>query len=255
MKGPSHAFVIGALAFALGLTACQMPEGDFDGIEWTPLSTQFAVADRHQIIEVQGALQATQRPHSAQSLTLLLTDAGANPHLEWRRSTSRTLLTLRQDLATTDGLLLYNIPLSLLTAGAELRRYENTGETDEPRDFDAAIVVRHEADTADERQGLGDDLEMTLTIDEVDAEPFGFVNGRFELKRGRSEDQSGEVATGNVSLSFQLPVVAERRGKANLAIATPIMGCAAEKGPAQAGTCIAAPAATVAEASDGIAGF
>ena len=117
----SRALVVIASASLWLASGCNQPTGDFDGVAWAPMTTQFAVADRHQIIESQGVLQATQRPEAAQSMTLLLTGALANPHFEWRRSTSRTLLTLRQDLATTDGLLLYDIPLSALTPSVTSR--------------------------------------------------------------------------------------------------------------------------------------
>jgi hypothetical protein len=242
-------------AALLTLAGCNQPAGDFDGVQWAPMTMQFAVADRHQITESRGSLVATQRPDAAKSLTILLSGALANPHFEWRRSTSDTLLTLRQDLATTDGLLLYDIPLSALDAGAELSRHENTGEADEPRDFEAAIVVQGDVVTASEDRGFGNDLEITLSIDDIDPNAFGFVRGSLELKRGRGEEQSGDVATGSVSVPLNLPVVAERRGKANLAIAAPIMRCAAEKGPARAATCVDAPPDDVPEASDGIAGF
>jgi hypothetical protein len=244
------------LVAALGaLAGCNQPVGDFDGVTYAPVTTQFAVADRHQLIERQGRLEAVQRPDAAKTVTLLLTGALANPHFDWRRSTSRTLLTLRQDLATTDGLLLYDIPLSALTAGAELSRFENTGEPGEPRDFEAAIVIQGDVVTSSDDQGFGNDLEMTLRIDDVDPNAFGFLRGTFELKRGRGEDQSGEVATGDVSVPLNLPVVAERRGKANLAIAAPIMRCAADKGPARAATCLDTPPDPVPEATDGIDGF
>lgn len=244
-----------ALVALVSLLGCNQPVGDFDGVAWAPVTTQFAVADRHQIVASSSGLVATQRPDGQKSLTILLTGALANPHFEWRRSTSRTLLTLRQDLATTDGLLLYDVPLSALEAGAELSRHENTGEPDEPREFEAAIVVEGDVVTADQDRGFGDDLEMTLRIDEVDPNAFGFVRGSFELKRGRSEGQDGEVATGDVTVPLNLPVVAERRGKANLAVAAPILRCAADKGPARAAACVDTPPDDVPEATDGIAGY
>lgn len=247
-----------ALALALVamlLAGCVQVAGTFDDIPWSPTVTRFAVADRHTFVEVNGSLQAVQRPDPQKTVTLLFTSAWANPDEEWRRYDIDALHVLRRDLATTDGLLLWDLPASALEPGAELRTHVNTGLADEPRDFSAAVVVSADVALTETSQGLGNALEMTLLVDEADPRAHGFITGSFELKRSRGADQEGEIATGAVTLGFSIPVVAERRGKANLALAVPVMACAAERGPSRAASCVSEAPLSVLDETSTISGI
>jgi len=249
-------FGLSALFFLGGLPGCNgSVSGDFDGLGWSPTFTSFAVADRHELLELGGTLQATQRPDSQKRLTLLFSGALANPNEDWRWYRSQSLLSLRKDLATLDGLLLYDLPLAEVEPGAEFELALNTGTPGEPRDFKAAVLSNTNQAIATTDQSFGTALEMKLEIADADPRAHGYVAGTFELTRSRGEEQEGEVATGEVILTFQVPVVAERRGKANLAIARPIMVCAGEVGPTRASSCADEPPEHVPENVDAISGL
>ena len=227
------------LALALlSLGGCNRSSGAFDGVPFVPLSTTFAVADRHDLVRVGSGLQASLKPESQRTLTLLFTGARVSERIEWRRLRASDLLELRRALATEDGLLLTGLSIAEAVAGA---RFQYRPLTDEEAPFEIALVTRADP-FAEIDQSYGTDIEYTLTIDDVTPEAGGTIVGSLDIQRSRGPGQGdGEVATGEVTLTFALPVVAERRGKSNLSLAIPIMRCAAQAGATRAAACRDAP--------------
>lgn len=211
--------------------------GSFDGVTFAPGPLAFAVVDRHDITPSGGSFLAVSRDESAMKLSLVLSGATADATESWLDYPAERLLSLKKELATLDGLHLHEIPLSKVVVGqsVELRGVpEAEGSVAE---LAADVVVALPEVAQVERQGLGADIAVKLTFERVDLTPGGVIEGGVELKRARAEGQSGEVATGEVSVQFTAPVVAERLGKSNLAILSPVMGCAAALGPVRAGSC------------------
>ena len=229
--------LVATLAVSLG--GCFSSTGDFDGLSFAPGRTAFAIADRHTLVERSGRVVATRRPDAQMSLVLFFSSAWASANDEWRRLPADRLTDLRKTFATTDGLLIEGLPLGDVTAGAtfEVRPPSETDPDDDgAADFRPHLVVDPGALAASGR-GLGSDVSYTLNIDSISLDPGGVVAGALEIKRDRGADQTGDLATGTVTLTFQVPFAAERRAKSNLSIAGPIFRCAAAVGPSQAGAC------------------
>jgi hypothetical protein len=228
--------VISAL---LGLAGCGASSlGSFDGVGFNPSGTVFAVADRHELVASGGSFLAVRRGESAQRIHLFLSGALLSPDEEWRRQPASELLSFKKDLATLDGLLLENIPAPAALAGDDLEVQLDESGRQGSGDFDAHLVVGLPPEPVLEDQGLGADVSIKVLFDDVVIEPRGgHVNGRIEVKRGRAEGQSGEVATGEVTVTFQAPLAPERLGKSNLSLGAPVMRCAAAAGPVRAGGC------------------
>jgi hypothetical protein len=211
--------------------------GSFDGVTFTPGPLAFAVVDRHDITPSGGSYLAVQREESAMTLSIVLSGAMATATDSWRDYPAERLLSLKKELATLDGLHLHAIPLTRVVAGESLERRGVPGTEDAVEELQADVVVALPDAANVERQGLGADIAVKLTFDRVDLSQGGVISGVIELKRARAEGQSGEVATGELSVHFSAPVVTERLGKANLSVVAPVMACAAALGPVRAGSC------------------
>jgi hypothetical protein len=219
------------------LSACVISTGDFDGIGFWPGTSSFAVADRNDLTWVNKSLVATGRAETQKSATLYMSAASADVEMEWRHFSTQTLLQLKKDLALQDGLLWTGIPLSEVVSGAKFEvQLDDTGRVYE-EGSQVHMVLGPPSAKEVEDQGFGNLVELILQIDDATTRPGGQIVGSLEIKRGRGEDQDGEVATGEVTIAFRIPVIAERLGKSNLSIAGPIMRCAARNGPTGAGNC------------------
>jgi hypothetical protein len=226
-----------ALLPLLFASACLNAQGSFEELAWSPTASSFALADRHDLVVSRGTVVATRRAEGDQRLTLFFSGASVQANDHWRGYSFTRLLELRRELSTRDALLIDGVPLEDVAPGASFvlewtGSGRITGQT-----FDAAMVIRPQVATTADSSPIGERSTITLTIDDADAKAGGFVSGTVEVTRARSDDQEDDVATGTVTLTFNVPVVAERRGKSNLAIARPILVCAAEKGPTRSAGC------------------
>lgn len=219
--------------------------GDFDGVQWAPAGASFAVLDRHDFLVGGGAPEAVRRSESGMKLHLLLTSAAVDASEHWSVAGPERVQDLKHELATTDGLLLADLPLQRALDGDVFTiRLDGDGST-AGSDGEVSAAAVFGATTLDQlgERGLGDDATVRATFDAVDAPSRGgFVVGRIDVQRARGAEQSGEVATGEVSIDVRIPVSSERLGEANLALARPVMVCAARAGATHAGACRDAPA-------------
>ena len=210
--------------------------GDFEGVPFTPDGTIMAVADRHDLLVRDGAVIAAKKNSAAQTLHVLLTAAWLDASRDWRAMTADEQLELKRELATEDGLLLMNLPLSALEQGdklkAEVRRGASSG------DFDVAVAQRLPEAASVEAQGLGGRLSISVEAESLEVEPRGgSLNAVIEVKRDREAGQDGDVATGMVTLRFSTPLLPERLTEANLSVAGPVLVCMQERGPAYGAGC------------------
>jgi hypothetical protein len=210
--------------------------GDFDGVPWTPDATILAVADRHDLLDRNGAIIPVRRSDALQRMHLLLTAAWLDPTEDWRRQSADSLLELKRELATSDGLLLKDIPLARFEAGDTLRANVEGGVVE--GDFDVAVGAALPEASVVESQGLGSLLRITITPRGGEARPRGgSMSAEVELQREREVGQAGDIATGTVLLSFSASFLPERLAESNLTVAEPVLRCMHEKGPARAGVC------------------
>lgn len=238
----------------LGACGPVATSGDFDGVRFAPDRLVLAVADRHDIVESGGSLLAVQRAEERQTLTLALSGAPADPLEEWRRLPADQRLFLKKELATKDGVLLRGIPFSAAKPGENLEvKLSEDGRTGTGA-FEAFLVVGLPLAEQVASQSLGADVNVKVLFDDVSIGPSGYVSGRIEVKRARADGQEGEVATGEVTISFSAPLVPERLGKANLALLAPVMACAAAVGPSRAGICRDEPQEPVVDAGETLRG-
>ena len=230
----------GLLALASAVCACAVgSSGDYDGVTFAPSATAFALVDRNELIEREGALTAVELPDAAKTLSVVLTGVVANPHDDWRRATSQVLLRLRRDLALRDGVIVTGLPLVEARGGKsfEVDIDPNAVPDDTaPPSFGVAVVVAPPSASSVSEQGLGAHLDVRVSFSKVDLEGNA-VTGEVEIKRARAEGQDGSVATGDVTLSFSTSILPERLGESNLGVVQPVMECAAAAGPSRAGSC------------------
>ena len=218
----------GLALLALLAAGCGVAEGSWGEVRFAPDRGGLAVADRHEILTRGGSLAAVLKAEASRSLHLLLSDLRLDDGVEWRRLPADELRALRLDLATRDHALVEGVPLTELTPGALIVLDESQ------------IALGLEQPAPDVELGA---LRATLIIDDARVEPLeGFVRGRLELER-----EGGEAA-GVVNVPFDLALARERLGKANLAIAAPVVRCA-EARPGDAAACADAPAEPVIDAS------
>lgn len=212
--------------------------GDFDGVPFAPTATSFAVLDRHDFLVSDGSVQAVRRSDAGMKLHLFLTGASLEPEEHWASLPAARVLDTKHRLSTTDGLVITDVPLARALAGESLEiELSDEGATGTGA-FDAALVVGTDSAEALGPRGFGDLVSVRLELESIDAPARGgFVIGRLEVKRARAPGQSGELATGEVTIDLRLPAVPERLGEANLALARPVMACAAQRGPDRAGGC------------------
>ncbi len=215
--------------------------GDYEGVPFAPTGTSFAVLDRHDFLPAGDSVIAVRRSESGRKMHLFFSGAALDTGEAWTQWPSARLLDLKKSVALKDGVLLTNIPLARAldrdAMNVELDQDGTTGSGD----FDVAVVVGDPGDAMGDR-GFGDLVTVRATFDVVDAPARGgFVTGQIEVKRARAPGQGGELATGDVTLDFRVPVTAERLGEANLAVVRPVMACAAKAGPTRAASCKDAP--------------
>jgi len=226
------------IALALSSSsACTNASGSFGDLLYAPVTSAFAVADRHDLVVSRGTVVATRRPDAEQTLTLFFTGAGVQPNDDWRRLGYTRLSDLRRDLAANDALLVDGVPLVDVVPGAEFSvEWAGSGRATGGA-FDLAMALRPTLGATAGTTPIGEIGAATLTITDADARAGGFVNGSLVISRDAADDQDETTATGEVTIQFQLSVVAERRGKANLGVARPIVVCAAERGPTRSAGC------------------
>lgn len=236
MRG-SHALAYCLVGLLIAGCGGVTSTGSFEGVTFAPGPLAFAVVDRHDITPSGGSYIAVLRDESAMTLTLVLSGAMAEAGESWRDYPAERLLSLKKDLATLDGMHLYDIPLADVVVGESLELRGVPGAEGAVAELAADVVVALPDVAQVERQGLGADIAVKLTFERAELSPGGVVAGVVELKRARAEGQSGDVATGELSVHFTASVVAERLGKSNLSILAPVMACAADLGPVRAGSC------------------
>jgi hypothetical protein len=241
------ALALSLLAWSCATSACMNVQGSFEDLVWNPTASSFALADRHDLVVSRGTIVATRRVENDQTLTLFFSGAAAQPNDDWRRYSFSRLLDLRRDLSMNDALLIDGIPLEDVRAGErfEIEWTGNGRSTDGV--FDAAMVTRPQLSAS--TSPIGERSKIVVNINDADAKAGGFISGTVEVTRARSDSQEDDVNTGIVTITFSVPVVAERRGKSNLAIARPILVCAAEKGPTRSAGCRDADPEPVVDAS------
>lgn len=210
--------------------------GDFDGVTFTPDSALLAVADRHDMLLWNGAVVPVLKSDVGQSLHILLTAARVDVEKDWRRSTAQTLLEIQREIATSDGLLLTDIPLASFERGDTMSAVVERGVV--RGDFHVAVGAERPSEATVADQGLGTKLRITLSPRGLDVRARGgSISAEVEIQREREAGQPGDIATGNVQLSFSTSLQPERLGESNLTVAAPILDCMQELGPARGAAC------------------
>lgn len=236
----ARGFVVAAAAAAavLGLAGgCGVSvRGDFDGVPFSPDSTILAVADRHELLNRNGAVVPVLKSRAGQRLHVLLTAARLDPLDDWRRYVAGTLLEVKREISTSDGLLLKDIPLAAFADGDTLTATVEGGVP--AGDFVVAVGTALPQESVVADQGLGGKLRVTISPRGLDVRPRGgAIQAEIEIQREPEAGQDGELATGNVILGFSASLLPERLTEANLTVAEPVLTCMQDNGPARAAAC------------------
>jgi hypothetical protein len=229
-----------------GLLGCPVAvEGSFDGVAFAPTGTAVAILDEHDVLVRDGVIVPVARGRRAKKIHLWLSSAQLDPGEDWNALPADRLAELRTRLATSDLLLVQGLDYDALGDGDELVAVDDDGRA--RGDFAFALAQR----TVDAGElpvvgaGLGALVTVAAHAERVeDGEPRGgSLRVTLDVTRARAAGQpAGDVATGDVRLTVDLPFAPERLAESNLAIVAPIARCAANLGPFASGACADEPA-------------
>jgi hypothetical protein len=210
--------------------------GDFQGIPFTPDENLVAVADQNDLLLRNGAVVPVLRPTGQQRMHLLLTSANVNVNDDWRRYDTDKLLEIKRELATEDTLLLKDIPLDRFADGGALEALFEDGL--HKGDFKVILGAALPPESGVETQGLGSKVRARITPESLVVEGReGSFTMSVSLQREREAGQDGDVATGEVVISFGGSFLPERLTEANLTVAEPVVTCVQARGPSSGGAC------------------
>src|SRR5687767_15029349 len=145
--------------------------GNFDGVPFTPDASIAVVADRHDMLQRGDAVIAVKRALEAQRVHVLLTAGRVDIAADWRRYPADSLLDLKRELATSDGLLLKNLRLDALQ---ELETQIATIDGGiAAGDFEVAVAPALPDASVVAEQGFGAKVTVTVVPRSLDAKVRG----------------------------------------------------------------------------------
>jgi hypothetical protein len=225
-------------------------DGSFGPLAFAPAGTAVAILDEHDVLDRQGVLVPVARGRRAKKIHLWLSSAQLDPGEDWNAMSGARLAELRTRLATSDLLLVEGLDYDALGDGDELAALDDDGRAS----GDFTFALAHRALQPDELpalgSGLGARVGVTARAERVDdGEPRGgSLRVTLDVSRARAAGQpAGDIVTGDVRLTLDLPFAPERLAESNLAIVAPIARCAADLGPLASGACADEPARPVAD--------
>jgi len=244
-----HPAVLACLAALPWATSCAVAvDGSFAGLPFSPDGTAVAVLDENDVLVRGGAVVPVGLNRAQKRVSLWLSSERVDPGVDWRTLGGARLAELRTRLALSDLLVVQGLDYDALGDGDELTARDDAGR----KSGDFAFALSHRALGDDALAGLGNGLGARVTVtaraERVDdGDPRGgSVRVALDVERERAAGQpAGDLVTGTVSLTVDVPFAPERLGEANLAVVAPIAACAAAAGPLGAGACADEPALPV----------
>lgn len=231
------AFAVVGAGLGVGPAACAVGvEGDFDGVPFDPGPTVMAVADRNDLSVQNGAVLPVGRADDDERLHVLFTAASLDTDRHWLGMSGTALGDITRALATSDGLLLLDVPLGRFADGERLSAVLEDGRLS--GDFAFAVgMAWPEAETARD-QAIGSKIRLALEPRGLElSRRGGSIAADITITREREAGQGGDVATGRFTLRFSAGLKPERLTEANLAVAIPVLQCMQALGPGRAATC------------------
>ncbi len=227
-------------------------DGSFGDLPFVPTGTAVAILEENDVLVRDGTVLPVARHRRQKTIDLWLSSEQLDPSDDWNSYDGSRLADLRTRLASSDLLVVQGLDYDALGDGDTLRALNDDGR--ESGDFSFALAHRAlgAAELPLAHSGLGARARVDATADRVDdGDPRGgSIHVTLDVARERAAGQpAGDLVTGEVTLTVDLPFAPERLARSNLAIVAPIARCAAAAGPLASGACADEPALPVADAS------
>ena len=249
-----RAAVAGALmGGVLASTGCAVGvDGSFGDLPFLPTGTAVAILEENDVLVREGTILPVARHRRQKRIDLWMTSEQLDPSDDWNAYDAARLADVRTRLASSDLLVVQGLGYDALGDGDTLRALDDDGRASGDFSFSLSHRALDDASLPLVRSGLGARVRVEATAERVDdGDPRGgSVRVALEVARERAAGQPvGDLVTGEVTLTLDLPFAPERLARSNLAIVAPIARCAAEAGPLASGVCADEPALPVADAS------
>jgi hypothetical protein len=249
----SLAAPIAVVVAGAGLGGCAVGvDGSFGALPFQPGGTAVAILDEHDVLVREGVVVPVARGRRAKKIHVWLSSEQLDPTEDWNTLDAARLSELRTRLATSDLMLVQGIDYDALGDGDELVALDDSGRTSGDFSFALAHRALRAGDLPLVGAGLGARVTVTAHAERVDdGEPRGgSVRVTLDVQRERAAGQpAGNLVTGDVTLTLDLPFAPERLAESNLAVVAPIARCAADAGPFASAACADEPALPIADSS------
>lgn len=254
VTGFSRVVVVGVFAGAsLASSGCAVGiDGGFGDLPFAPTTTAVAILEENDVLVRDGTVLPVARHRRQKQVDLWLSSEQLDPSDDWNTYDGARLAELRTRLALSDLLVVQGLDYDAIGDGDTLRARDDDGR----KSGDFTFALSHRAlDERDEslvRSGLGARVNVAATAEHVDdGDPRGgSIRVTLDVSRERAAGQpAGDLVTGDVTLTLDLPFAPERLARSNLAVVEPIARCAAAAGPLASGACADEPALPVADAA------
>jgi hypothetical protein len=226
-------------------------DGGFGELLFAPTTTAVAILEENDVLARNGTVLPVALNRPQKQVHLWLSSEQFDPADDWRSYDGARLAELRTRLALSDLLVVQGLDYDALGDGDTLRARDDDGRASGDFTFSLSHRALDERDLPLLKNGLGARVSASATAERVDdGEPRGgSVRVTIELERERAAGQpAGDLVTGEVTLTVDLPFAPERLARSNLGLVAPIAACAAAAGPSSSGACADEPASPVADA-------
>ncbi len=251
---PGRASTLGCvLAAALSTSAgCAVGvEGGFGDLPFAPVGSAVGILAEHDVLVRDGTVLPVARHRPQKTIDLWLSSAQLDVADDWSAYDGARLADLRTRLALSDLLVVQGLDYDALGDGDTLSALDDDGRRSGAFTFALSHRALDEAELPLVQNGLGARVRVEATASSVDdGDPRGGgLRVVLDVARERAAGQpAGDLVTGEVTLTLDLPFAPERLARGNLAIVAPIARCAASAGPLASGACADEPALPFADA-------
>ncbi|MFH1812019.1 MAG: hypothetical protein ABIJ09_24990 [Pseudomonadota bacterium] len=190
-------------------------DGSFGPERFEPTGTVFAVVDAHvEVDDPTGGIRVEER--AVKTVVVFLCQAALDPDVDWAGLPGREILGLQETVRRGDRVLVRDLALTQLEPGARLEASAQRA------DFGFVALPGTEPVGADDSYAqvrpLGRVVKAAFVVEEAELREGGHLRASLTLARERAGDQPANTATGQVTLTFDAPILGERIGESNLSI-------------------------------------
>jgi hypothetical protein len=241
--------VFAVLAVVVCAPSCAVTvDGSFGPLPFSPDGTAVAILDENDVLVRDGTVLPVALHRAQKKVHLWLSSERLDPAEDWKTMNGARLAELRTRLALSDLLVVEGLDYDALGDLDDLSARDDAGRTSGDFRFALAHRALDAGDLARIGNGLGGRIDVRARAERLDdGDPRGgALRITLGIERARAAGQpAGDLVTGEVTLTVDVPFAPERLAEANLAVVAPIARCAAAAGPLASGICADEPSLPV----------